>query len=207
MADSERDEEAAAAAEISLSEAIRVCDGLRAPSAMRQAAVEPLRLVQALVTRQLDPPPPLGMHGLFAASAALWSADGAYKTYAPVDFADAADGNEFASLVHCWDLLKLDPNQTGRRLEVGADFVIGLARTRCSAATAARLDAQMRVLRTRGPTVQGRALAGLPEVPPHLRSHVIASVHALCRLRGEAPALETPEALRSYLEDECGGLS
>ena len=206
MADSERDEEAAAAAEISLSEAIRVCDGLRAPSAMRQAAVEPLRLVQALVTRQLDPPPPLGMHGLFAASAALWSADGAYKTYAPVDFADAADGNEFASLVHCWDLLKLDPNQTGRRLEVGADFVIGLARTRCSAATAARLDAQMRVLRTRGPTVQGRALAGLPEVPPHLRSHVIASVHALCRLRGEAPALETPEALRSYLEDECGGL-
>ena len=64
----------------------------------------------------------------------------------------------------------------------------------------------MRVLRTRGPTVQGRALAGLPEVPPHLRSHVIASVHALCRLRGEAPALETPEALRSYLEDECGGL-
>ena len=52
----------------------------------------------------------------------------------------------------------------------------------------------------------GAAVAGLPEVPPHMRGTLIGMVHVLCRIRNESPELETPAQLRSYLQGECDGL-
>ena len=41
-------------------------------------------------------------------------------------------------------------------------------------------------------------------MPPHLRGLLIAQLHVLCRLRGEAPELHTPEQVREYLERRGG---
>ena len=206
------DNEAAAAALISSAESVRVCDGLCASTSMRQASTEPLQLIAALLTRRLYPPPPLGLHGLVAAAANLQAhlsedtPGAAPASYAAVDFADAADANNVASLVHTWELLKLDPSMAQRKLEAGPDFVLAMMRTRCAGDTAAYFEAQVRLLRRAGPTVAGRAVAGLDGVPPHLRGHLISTIQVLCRLRGEAPLLETTEALIDYLEGTCGGL-
>ena len=35
---------------------------------------------------------------------------------------------------------------------------------------------------------------------------VISQLHVLCRLRGDAPELQTTGALEEYLEGECAGL-
>ena len=210
------DDEAAAAATISRAEAERACDGLCASTSMRQAATEPLAIIADLISRRLYPPGPLGHHALFAASANLNAGSGEggeccfdeakTASYAPVDFADAADAANVASLVHSYEVLKLDPSLAHRRLEVTPDFVLALMRTRCAADTSAFYDAQLRLLRQAGPTISGSAVAQLKDVPPHLRGQIIANVHVLCRLRGEAPMLETAEALEEYLEGRCGGL-
>jgi len=61
----------------------------------------------------------------------------------------------------------------------------------------------------------GGAIAGLPEVPPHLRSWMISSIQVLMHLRGgisnnssssSVVVLETAEDVRSYLDEECDGL-
>jgi len=61
----------------------------------------------------------------------------------------------------------------------------------------------------------GGAIAGLPEVPPHLRSWMISAVQVLMYLRGGSSnnpssssvmVLETHEDVRSYLDEECDGL-
>ena len=72
-----------------------------------------------------------------------------------------------------------------------------------AARACARAPADATRCRPRG--LSGRAVAKLPEVPPHLRGQIISAIHVLCRLRGERPTLETPEQLRAYLEG-CGGL-
>jgi hypothetical protein len=198
------DTDAADAAAISLSEVTRACDGLCAPGPLRQAAAEPLNLISAILARRRESPPPSGAHRLLAAAAARW--EHGVPTYAPVDFADAADAADFASLIFIWDALKLDPTLAHRRLEVGADFVVGLMRTRCSADAATVLEKQLRLLRRPGPEVPGGAVASLGGVPPHLRSFMISAVHVLARLRGEAPTFSTSEELREYLEGECRGL-
>ena len=56
---------AAAALATALHEVEQACDGLRAPTAMRQAAVEPL----AVATRLLEPLEVTGLHQLFAQAA------------------------------------------------------------------------------------------------------------------------------------------
>ena len=71
---------------------------------------------------------------------------------------------------------------------------------------AARLDAQLALLRRDGPELSGSAVAGLPGVPPHQRGQLIAALHVLCRLRGEAPCLLTTEQLQGHLDASCGGL-
>ena len=109
-------------------------------------------------------------------------------------------------MVRLWDVLKLDPTLSQRQLQVGADFVLALVQTRCTQRTADRLRAQLHILRSPGPTISGAAVAGVPGVPPHLRGLLIAQLHVLCRLRGEAVDFDTPEALVKYLYDGCDGL-
>ena len=43
-------------------------------------------------------------------------------------------------------------------------------------------------------------------VPAHLRADTIAHLQVLCRLRGDAPRLETPADLEGFLDGACGGL-
>jgi len=52
----------------------------------------------------------------------------------------------------------------------------------------------------------GGSVAGLPEVPPHLRGQMMAAVHVLTRLRGDTPTIETSDQLRTYLQTDCNGL-
>ena len=226
------DAEAADVALISLREARRACDGLCASSAMRQAVVEPL----SIIVRMLQPPTPLGHHYLFADAANdprlatvlspqpmggldddpvsqenAESSSNAKTTQQQSSGSCArswaqAGAEGFASMVRLWDVLKLDPTLSQRQLQVGADFVLALVQTRCTQRTADRLRAKLHVLRSPGPTVRGAAVAGVPGVPPHLRGLLIAQLHVLCRLRGETLDFETPEALITYLSDDCDGL-
>ena len=198
--DDDDDAIAIAAATIALLEVERACKGLCAPAAMRQAAVEPLALLPRLLRR----PYPLGHHALFAAAAAKTLDDGS-TCYAPVAFADAARADDFAALVRMWQLLKLDGAQK-RGLDVGAEFVLQLTRNKCAPSTAQRLEAALRLLQRPGPRVSGHAIAGVAEVPPHLRGPMLAHIQVLCRLRGETPALETPSQLADYLQSRCNGL-
>jgi len=187
-----QDIQMAACLEISTAEVTRACAGLCASSPMLQAAEAPLQIASSL----LRPSMPQVQHALFAeaASAAGVDSDGV-----------GVDGEEFAALLRMWELLKLDPAQAKRRLEVGHEFVLALLRTRCSL-TAERLEERVRLLTAPGPKINGKAVAGLEGVPPHLRGALIGQLHVLCRLRGEAPVFDTTEVLRDYLEGSCGGL-
>ena len=228
---------AAAALATALHEVEQACDGLRAPTAMRQAAVEPL----AVATRLLEPLEVTGLHQLFAQAAGErlgggGSGGGAAALSVPRRVAPAAaaegdatpasylsslspasspDGiaraHDFAMMVRVWELLKLDPSNAKRQLEVGPRFALALLGMPSAetSAIASQLEAHVELLmRTgAGPTaLPGAAVAGLPEVPPHMRGTLIGMVHVLCRIRNESPELETPAQLRSYLQGECDGL-
>ena len=69
-----------------------------------------------------------------------------------------------------------------------------------------RLDARETLLNSPGPSVNGRAVADVAGVPPHLRGMLITQLHVLCRLRGESPPLDTADEVERYLERSCGGL-
>lgn len=120
---------------------------------------------------------------------------------------EPASAAEFAALQRCWELLKLDPAQATRRLATGHRFVLALLATRCAPSTMARLEERVKLLSAApGPTIDGRAVAETQGVPPHLRGHLIAQLHVLCRLRGEAPELRTAAQVHAYLETRCRGL-
>ena len=192
--------------EISLDELQRACAGLQASVPMQRAAEAPLRLASCLLT----PPLAQGQHDILAAAAEDCPRRSCptLERYALGEMcgADGVEGAEMAALQQMWELLKLDPSQAKRRLDVGEDFVLALLSTRCAPSTTQHLEARLALLRAPGPSISGKAVAELEGVPPHLRGALIAQLHVLCRLRGEAPALETVEAVRAYLEDTCTGL-
>jgi len=181
------DAAAAAAAAHAREEAGKACDGLCASNEMRQAAQTPLRCVEQL----LEPPPPT--HAEHAA------------------FADAAGvpAAEFASHARTWELLRrgVGEGSCGSSgavtLPPSAEFVLALCRTRCAPATAAALDARLAALRADGPPISGGCIPA--SAPAHRRGALIASLHVLCRLRGEPAPLETSEQLEE-LSERCGGL-
>ena len=70
-------------------------------------------------------------------------------------------------------------------------------------ATAAALDARLAALRADGPPISGGCIPA--SAPAHRRGALIASLHVLCRLRGEPAPLETSEQLEE-LSERCGGL-
>ena len=105
----------------------------------------------------------------------------------------------------------MEPSLAHRQLEVGPRFGLALLGmpSPATAALAERLEAHLLLLLRAGAgpsPLLGAAVAGLPEVPTHLRGTFLSMVHVLCRLRGESPVLETPGQLRSYLQGSCGGL-
>ena len=108
-----------------------------------------------------------------------------------------------------WAALKLDPALTSQRpLEVGPNFVLALLESQPTVtAHAARLQQHVKILQqASGPTtILGSAVAALPEVPPHLRAQLMVQIQLLCRLRNEAPTLETAADVRAYLQS-CDGL-
>ena len=191
------DDSMRAAASISLAEVRRACDGLSASTSTVLASAAPLELAAAL----LRPLNTYGQHEIFAAAVVP-------STGASGDAHDGAmlDGDGFVALLQMWELLKLDPSQAARRLDVGADFVLALLRTRCSPATMRQLEARLAVLSRDGPRLNGKAVAGLEGVPPHLRGTLLAQIHVLCRLRAETPLLDTPERVAEYLDGHCNGL-
>ena len=122
-------------------ETLAACDGLRAPTALRQAALDPL----AMVERLLGPLRLLGVHSLLAQavlaapvsapgeSAGAISLNGLVSDGQPPSSAQLAAGwgrerspsatpqeraYTFALLVRLWEVLKLDPSLAQRRLEV-----------------------------------------------------------------------------------------
>ena len=221
--------DAVGALSTALREVEQACDGLRAPTAMRQAAVEPLAVAQRL----LEPLSVLGVHSLLATAAAdppsvasgglgatlgSWGASteppsstqlaAGWGRERPLGAAASVEERcaDFAMLTRLWEVLKLEPSLAQRRLEVGTPFVLALLGSQPAAAgIVARLEEHVSVLQAEGPTLLGSAVAGLDEVPPHLRGQLISQIHVLCRLRGETPSLETPAAVRAYLQS-CDGL-
>ena len=208
------------------------CDGLRASSATRHAAEAPLARAAALL-EQL--PPPRADHALFGAAvgaAGAWPArggtSGAHRMAGRVGTAPpagtepaesaatagAGGGGEFGALVRMWRVQKLDPRLQAKQPFDASDFAVALARAaRCAPATAARLETRLALLRTAGPRVSGGCFeapaggaAGGAVVPAHLRADTIAHLQVLCRLRGDAPRLETPADLEGFLDGACGGL-
>ena len=170
------------------------CDGLCASNELRQSAEVPLHCIREL----LSPPYATGSHDVFAAACGGAAA--------------AVDGIEFAALVQMWDVLKIDKELQGRRAPgYNCDFILALARSRCDAQTAARLDSRLAQLRAPGPPRSGKSLVGVPRRPPHLRGATLSQLHVLCRLRAAAGApvpsslQGTPELL-AFLDDGCGGL-
>ena len=154
----------------------------------------PLHCIREL----LSPPYATGSHDVFAAACGGAAA--------------AVDGIEFAALVQMWDVLKIDKELQGRRAPgYNCDFILALARARCDAQTAARLDSRLAQLRAPGPPISGKSLVGVPRLPPHLRGATLSQLHVLCRLRAAAGApvpsslQGTPELL-AFLDDGCGGL-
>lgn len=190
------DSEAAAAAAISREEVVRACDGLCAPVRMRAACVVPLDTMERLLRQ----PAAQRQHVILAA--ALRRLPRLAEGAVPED----ARAEGVVALLRVWDLLKLDPALSDRRPEVGAAFVIGLARTRCAESTVARLERQLRLLSRSGPSLSGRAVAGLEGVPSHLRSQFIAQLHVLGRLCGDETSIETSEQLEVWLGKHFSGL-
>ena len=204
--DDAADEDAATAvaAGAALEEVSAACDGLGASNEIRQGAETPLMCVKAL----LQPPPPQGQHALFgqacgAPPAVLGLGGGGGGGG---DGAGEVSASEFAALVHLWDTLKLDKIEQGKR-PTGylPAFALSLARGRCAAATAARLEARLAVLSAPGPQISGKSLLGVDALPPHMRGGLVSQMHVLCRLRGEPEQLMTSEQLVTYL-GRCGGL-
>ena len=204
--DDAADEDAATAvaAGAALEEVSAACDGLGASNEIRQGAETPLTCVKAL----LQPPPPQGQHALFgqacgAPPAVLGLGGGGGGGG---DGAGEVSASEFAALVHLWDTLKLDKIEQGKR-PTGylPAFALSLARGRCAAATAARLEARLAVLSAPGPQISGKSLLGVDALPPHMRGGLVSQMHVLCRLRGEPEQLMTSEQLVTYL-GRCGGL-
>ena len=143
-----------------------------------------------------------------AATSEVASAAAAAASAEATDLWTAADFTaEFTGSLRMWELLKFDPALAKRRLSVGPRFVLALLRTRTAPGTMRQLERRARTLSRPGPRVSGRAVSELAEVPPHLRGIFIAQVHALARMRGDAPsALETGAQLRAYLDGDCEGL-
>jgi len=173
--------------------------------------VQPLACVSVL----LQPKPPLGMHGLFAAAATPPSRGGSGSgddaaggtTEAPAAVASAAMAAEFAHLVTMWDTLKLDKVLQGKA-PVGClpEFIVCLASLRSSTGTAAALTRRLEQLSVPGVTINGKALVGVPRLPNHLRGVLITHLHVLARLRSESLDLQTPAQLIEFLERDCGQL-
>jgi hypothetical protein len=191
----------------------RACQGLRAPTSIYRAAVDPLQHARRL----LDPVPVLGMHALFA-RAVPWA-----TPLVPVTMEDRA--RQFALMLRIWNLPRRknspDPRLVLALLAAAATANDG----RSTIEMACEIEANFRLLpsssssgkggrgaaTTVGPQPQegallGSSIAGLPEVPPHLRGQMMAAIHVLTRLRGDAPTIQTPDQLRSYLETDCQGL-
>ncbi|KAL1528983.1 hypothetical protein AB1Y20_010304 [Prymnesium parvum] len=184
---------AAAAAALSLAEVRRACDGLCAPARMRAAAAAPLEQL----LRLLGAPPPQGQHAALAAA----------LRRAPLRrgvAAEDASAAGVAALLRMWELLRLEPRLPAA--EVGPEFTLGLARARCSPATSDALARRLRLLSAAGPQLSGRAVAGLEEVPAHLRAQLLAQLHVLGRLRGDTSTLETAEELREWVQAHFGDL-
>merc|ERR1740117_1116847 len=189
----EVDATCALAAAAALEEVTRACEGLCASNEVRQAATTPLMCVEAL----LQPPQPQGQHTVFAACCGAPAALGGAKVSAA----------EFCALVHLWDTLKLDKIQQGKRgTGYLPAFVLALARQRCSAATAAQLDARLAALSAPGPEVSGKSLLGIELLPPHMRGTLMSQLNVLCRLRGEPVQLVQTAQPTEYLSSTCDGL-
>ena len=191
--DDEVDATCALAAAAALEEVTRACEGLCASNEVRQAATTPLMCVEAL----LQPPQPQGQHTVFAACCGAPAALGGAEVSAA----------EFCALVHLWDTLKLDKIQQGKRgTGYLPAFALALARQRCSAATAAQLDARLAALSAPGPEVSGKSLLGIELLPPHMRGTLMSQLNVLCRLRGEPVQLVQTAQLTEYLSSTCDGL-
>lgn len=107
-------------------------------------------------------------------------------------------------------------------------LILALARMHCSGPTALRLESRFGAagvadaaspscrpvltaclsppsllpagtLLAAGPTINGRAVAQVSEIPPRRRSDAIAALHGAYRLRGEAPLLLEAEDVRAAL--------
>ena len=149
----------------------------------RRRRRRPLRVEQLL-----EPPPPThAEHAAFAAAAGVPAA-------------------EFAAHARTWELLRrgVGEGSCGSSgavtLPPSAEFVLALCRTRCAPATAAALDARLAALRADGPPISGGCIPA--SAPAHRRGALIASLHVLCRLRGEPVSAEQLEEL----SERCGGL-
>jgi hypothetical protein len=196
----------AACLEISTTEVQRACDDLQASAQMVQAAIAPLKVASALLCQ----PAVHEADSLFAAAAGSAAGEaatavggrcgGVHGGGARVGlFGGSVSADEFASLLHLWERLKLEPSQTRRRLEVGSAYVLALLSTRCAPSTIDQLEAHVQLLSAPGPSIRGAAVVGMVAVPPRRRGELIARLHVLCCLRGETPELHTPEQLCDYL--------
>ena len=114
-------------------------------------------------------------------------------------------------MVHMWDTLKLEKWLIGK---AGAgyhpQFIVSLAGARASGKTRTALSERLeRLLTAEGVAINGKALVGLPKIPPPLRGLVISQLQVLTRLRGDGPSLgelSKADQLEAYLEERCGGL-
>lgn len=154
---------------LSLDEASRACDGLCAPARMRAAATLPLSQLVSLL-RRVSPQP---QHEVLAAALRR-------RQTAPPAGVRGEDlcAEGVVELLRMWDVFKLDPSLQSRRGEVGVDFTLKLAHAACPLETSRKLRRRAALLQRPGPSLNGKALAGLSQVPPHLRSQVIAQVRA-----------------------------
>lgn len=192
MSDEEMaDAVASRAAYAAMREISTACDGLCASNEVRAAAEIPLYAVSCL----LKPAKTLGHHAIFAEATAS-SCGGS-----PV-----VDADEFAALVHMWDMLKLDKVLQGKRTPGHSpEFIVELAAQRCAPSTAIQLRAGLQRLMVDGPPISGSSLVGIPHMPNHMRGVVISQLHVLMRLRGESAVIEKPEQLVQILTERCGG--
>jgi hypothetical protein len=201
------------------------CDGLQTPTSIRRAAVDLLTITR----RVLEPVPVLGLHTVFA-RAVPWP-----TPLVPVSMEDRAQ--QFATMVHLWEVLRLDPSSARRRkpapdpqlviaLLLAASIVVSSSASSSSSSSAPdsalrfweeateavrAIQADLLLLSSssssnEGSSQLGSSVAGLPEVPPRLRAQVMAAVHVLTRMRGDAPTIHTSDELRTYLQSDCDGL-
>ena len=225
-----------AALQTTLQETRQACDALGATTAMRQAAFEPistaLRLLEPLPVLGVHrlfadaaaPPVALGSPLTLSLGAARSLLESRSRQSSEPSGAQVAAGwgrarqplapaeeraADFAIMERLWSVLKLDTSLAQRRLEAGPHHVLALLATQPVAAEyASRLGLHTRVLlQGATPCVLGSAVAGLPEVPPHLRGLFIAQLQLLCILRGDAPSLTTVAEVRSYLGGLMGELA